>query len=94
MIDVSIMNEPPFGIASRAFVARFMNTCSSWPASAKMVNVTLCQDQMDLNILADDPHQELFHLVEYLVQVNRLPVNDLLAAEGKKTLGERGGPVR
>ena len=67
---VSMVSVPPSGMASRALTARFIRTCSSWPGSA-WTRRGRAERASQLDVLADEPPQQLLHVAHQRVEVER-----------------------
>ena len=80
-------------MASRALTARLMTACSNWPGSI-FASPSFSSGVSDhLDVLADQPLQQLHHVAEQGVEADHLGPQHLLAAEGQELAGEVGGAL-
>ena len=91
---VSIVTDPPPGIASRALTARLTITCSSWVGSARIAAEARVEHRHELDVLADQPAQHRVHVGDDGVQVEHARLQHLPAAEREQLAGERCGARR
>src|SRR5580704_12812320 len=84
-------SRPPSGMASRALTARFIITCSIWLASARMAPRSGEDNKLD--VFADQPGNQLPHLLDDVVKAHHAGLQHLHAAEGEKLPGERRGAI-
>ena len=91
---VSIVSRPPFGIASRAFTARFMSTCSSWPRSARTPARLGGDARLEGDVLSDEPSEHPLNVFHERAGVEHGRLEDLAPAEGEELLREARGAAR
>ena len=84
---------PPRGIASLAFTARFISTCSICPASAYTGGRFRSSATVSLNIFSKKPFEHHFHVLEDGVEINDFRFQHLFPAEGEELAGDGGGAV-
>ena len=81
-------------MASRALMARFMSTCSIWPASARTLP-SAAPATVTIWMFALIRRRSIFSTsATTVVEVEHVGLEDLAAAEGEQLAGEGGRPVR
>jgi hypothetical protein len=63
---------PPFGIASRAFTARFRTTSSSSPGSTSTGHRSFANSNVDMHIAPEAPVEEFAHAADLASEVHGL----------------------
>ena len=90
---VSIRSVPPFGIASRAFTARFTSTCSIWPGSA-LTRPRSGARSLQMRMSSPRSRASIDSMsATTVVQDEDRDLLDLLAAEREQLSRERGRPL-
>ena len=92
-LAVSIVSSPPSRIASRALTARFISTCSSCAASALTGHRSSDRIRPQLDVLANQPREQLLDVIDDLVDVEQRRLQHLLPAERQQLPGQRRGAV-
>ena len=88
---VSMVNDPPRGMASRALTARFMSTCPNWPGSTLTRPIAGSRDGAEHDILAEQASQHPLRVLDHDVEVEHLGLQHGATAEGEELAGEGGG---
>ena len=73
--------RPPFGIASRAFTARFMMTCSICPRSAATDHRPGCRHELQRDVLADQARQHRGDVWYDGIEIDRFQAGHLVSPE-------------
>src|SRR5580658_6522237 len=84
--DVSIVILPPCGMASRAFTARFISTCSTCPGSAFTGTSDGCR--LAINSISSPITRDSF------IQIQNFRLQHLFPAESQQLVRQRRRPVR
>ena len=88
--SVAIVSRPPVSIASRALIARFITTCSSWQRSATSGQGASSSSKRSSNCAPIRRASSGPHLPHDLVEVQRPRAQRLAAAEREQALRELG----
>ena len=92
-LRVAIDSRPPCGIASLAFTARLTITCSIWPGSARTIPSSGGREELELDVIAEQPLEQPADLGEHRVQVERTRLQHLPPTEREQLLRQLRGPV-
>ena len=92
--EVRMISRPPVGIASRAFTARFINTCSSCERSPNTGSGAGVVSMHQLDVLADQPAHQPPDFANDDVDVEHFGPEHLLAAEGQELPRQQAGAMR
>ncbi len=76
-------------MASRALTPRLRITCSTWFGSARTRPLGRRRPRLQVDVLADDPPQDLLEVAHQRVEVDDARLEHLLAAEGQELVRHR-----
>ena len=85
-----MVSKPPFGMASRAFNAKFITTCSIMRASASTGRQVFTALKSQGDLLADQPRKQFQMIGYYFIQIQYLDFHHRLAAEHEQLRCQAG----